>query len=51
MRNFPKEWAKCQAKLSKMAKEAVKKFNKDSAAAAEAYASKPKKAMPQAQGL
>ena len=31
---FPKEWAKRQAKLAKMAKEAVKKFNEDSAAAA-----------------
>src|SRR5215216_7922076 len=28
---FPKEWAKHQAKLAKMAKEAVKKFNEDSA--------------------
>src|SRR5215216_6844646 len=44
---FPKEWAKRQAKLAKMAKEAVKKFNVDSAAAtAEASANKPKKAMP-----
>ena len=43
---FPKEWTKRQAKLAKMAKEAVKKFNEDSAAAAaEASASKPKKAM------
>src|SRR3954469_6186800 len=44
---FPKEWAKWQAKLAKRAKEAVKKFNEDSAAVtAEASASKPKKAMP-----
>ena len=45
---FPAEWAKRQAKLAKVAKEAVKKFNEDSAAAAiaEASASKPKKAMP-----
>jgi hypothetical protein len=44
---FPKEWAKRQAKLAKLAKEAVKKFNEDSqAAAAEASVSKPKKAMP-----
>ena len=46
---FPKEWAKRQAKLAKMAKEAVKKFNEDSdvaAATAESSASKPKKAMP-----
>jgi hypothetical protein len=43
---FPKEWAKRQAKLAKMAKEAVKKFNEDFvAAAAEASAIKPKKAM------
>ena len=44
---FPAEWAKRQAKLAKMAKEVVKKFNEDSAAAtAEASTSKPKKAMP-----
>ena len=44
--NFPKEWAKRQAKFAKMAKEAVKKFNEDSAAAAaEASTSKPKKAI------
>ena len=44
---FPKEWAKCQAKLAKMTKEIVKKFNEDSAAAtAEASSSKRKKAMP-----
>nr|XP_040256220.1 nucleolin-like [Aegilops tauschii subsp. strangulata] len=42
--DFPKEWAKRKAKLAKMAKEAGKKFNEDSAAAAtEASASKPKK--------
>ena len=45
--DYPDEWAKCQAKLSKQAREAVRKFNKDSAAAATAEASaiKPKKAM------
>src|SRR5215216_3554154 len=43
---FPKEWAKHQTKLAKVAKEAVRKFNEDSVvAAAEASASKPKKAM------
>ena len=31
---FPKEWAKRQAKLQRQAKEAVRKFNEDSAAAA-----------------
>ena len=40
---FPKEWAKRQRKLAKVAKEAVKKFNEDFAA--EASASQPKKAM------
>ena len=47
--DYPDEWAKRQAKLAKQAKEAVRKFNEDSAAAAtaaEASASKPKKAMP-----
>ena len=47
--DYPDEWAKRQAKLAKVAKESVKKFNEDSAAAAntaEASASKPKKAMP-----
>ena len=45
--DYPDEWAKRQAKLAKMAKEAVRKFNEDSDAAttAEASASKPKKAM------
>ena len=45
--DYPDEWAKRQAKLAKMAKEAVRKFNEDSATAAttEASASKPKKAM------
>ena len=43
---FPKEWAKRQRKLAKVAKEAVKKLNEDStAAAAKASASQPKKAM------
>ena len=49
--DYADEWAKRQAKLTKQAKEAVKKFNADSAAtatatAAEASASQPKKAMP-----
>ena len=46
--DFPEEWAKRQAKLARQAKEAVRKFNEDSAAAAtaaEASAGKPKKAM------
>ena len=44
--DYPDEWAKRQAKLSKQAREAVRKFNEDSAAAsAEASAVKPKKAM------
>src|SRR3990170_7776082 len=34
--DYPEEWAKRQAKLAKQAKEAVRKFNEDSAAAAEA---------------
>ena len=42
--DYVDEWAKRQAKLTKQAKEAVKKFNADSAAAA-ASASQPKKAM------
>ena len=43
--DYPDEWAKRQAKLAKIAKEAVRKFNEDSAATAiaEASASKPKK--------
>ena len=32
--DYPDEWAKCQAKLAMQAKEAVKKLNTDSAAAA-----------------
>ena len=32
--DFPQEWAKRQAKLARQAKEAVRKFNEDSAAAA-----------------
>ena len=48
--DYADEWAKRQAKLAKQAKEAVKKFNTDSAvaaaaASAEASASQPKKAM------
>lgn len=44
--DYPDEWAKRQAKLAKQAKEAVRKFNEDSAAAAAAEASvKPKKSM------
>ena len=46
--DYPDEWPKRQAKLAKVVKEAVRKFNEDSATAAtiEASASKPKKAMP-----
>ena len=47
--DYPTEWARHQAKLAKQAKDAVRKFNEDSAVAAntvEASASKPKKAMP-----
>ena len=45
--DYPNEWAKRQAKLAKQAKEAVRKFNEDSAAAAspEAFTVKPKKDM------
>ena len=46
--DYHDEWAKRQGKLAKQAKEAVRKFNEDSAAAAasaEASASQPKKAM------
>ena len=46
--DFPEEWAKRQAKLAKQAKDAVRKFNEDSAAvaaSAEAFAVKPKKSM------
>src|SRR3990170_6549764 len=46
--DYPDEWAKRQAKLARQAREAVRKFNEDSAAAAattEASAIKPKKAM------
>ena len=41
--DYPDEWAKRQAKLARQAREAVRKFNKDSAAAAtvEASTSKP----------
>ena len=44
--DYATEWARRQAKLAKQAKEAVRKFNEDPAAAAtaaEASASKPKK--------
>ena len=45
--DYADEWARRQAKLAKQAKEAVKKFNEDSAAAAAAAeASSSKKAMP-----
>ena len=45
--DFPEEWAKRQAKLARQAKEAVRKFNEDSAAAAAAETSvKPRKSMP-----
>ena len=45
--DYPDEWAKRQAKLARQAKEAVRKFNEDSAAAAPAVEAsvKPKKAM------
>ena len=44
--DFPEEWAKCQAKLARQAKEAVRKFNEDFAAAAATKASdKPRKSM------
>ena len=47
MEDYPDEWAKRQAKLAKKAKDAVRKFNEDSAAVAAVEASvKPKKAMP-----
>src|SRR3954471_15391916 len=45
---FPKEWAKRQAKLARQAREAVRKFNEDSAAAAATATEasvKPKKVM------
>ena len=42
--DFPEEWAKRQIKLAKQAKDAVRKFNEDSAAAAEASV-RPKKSM------
>nr|BDI54743.1 predicted protein [Triticum aestivum] len=47
--DYATEWARRQDKLAKQAKEAVRKFNEDSAAAAntaEASGSKPRKAMP-----
>ena len=46
--DYPDEWAKRQGKLAKQAREAVRKFNEDSTAAApfaEVLAVKPKKAM------
>src|SRR3954467_8804815 len=45
--DFPEEWAKRQAKLARQAREAVRKFNEDSAAVAAATEAsvKPKKAM------
>ena len=44
--DYPDEWAKRQAKLARQAREAVRKFNEDSAAAAAAEVSvKPKKSM------
>src|SRR4051812_41725373 len=43
--DFPKEWAKRQAKLQRQARDAVRKVNEDSAAAAATEASaKPRKA-------
>src|SRR3954467_5291623 len=45
--DFPEEWARRQAKLARQAREAVRKFNEDSAAAAATEASvKPRKSMP-----
>ena len=46
--DYATEWARADPKLANQAKEAVRKFNEDSAAAnaAEASGSKPKKAMP-----
>ena len=43
--DYPDEWAKCQAKLAKQAKDAVKKFNGDSTAAAAEASVRPKKSM------
>ena len=43
--DYPDEWAKRQAKLAKQAREAVRKFNEDSAAAAAEASVKPKKSM------
>ena len=44
--DYPDEWAKRKAKLARQAREAVRKFNEDSAAAAAAEAyGKPKKSM------
>jgi len=44
--DFPEEWARRQAKLARQAKEAVRKFNEDSAAVAATKASdKPRKSM------
>ena len=44
--DYPDEWAKRQAKLARQAKEAVRKFNEDSAAATATKASdKPRKSM------
>src|SRR3954466_8099255 len=44
--HFPKEWAKRQAKLQRQARDAVRKFNEESAAAAATKASdKPRKSM------
>ena len=42
---FPEEWAKREAKLAKQAKDAVKKFNADSTAAAAEASVRPKKSM------
>ena len=43
--DFPEEWAKRQAKLAKQAKDAVKKFNEDSTAAAAEASVRLKKSM------
>ena len=45
--DYPDEWARWKAKLAKIAKEAVKKFNEDSATATATEASvQPRKSMP-----
>ena len=43
--DFPYEWAKRRAKLARHAKEEVRKFHEDSAAAATKASDKPRKSM------